>query len=160
MLTAASLSVPIPIILSEGSESFPVIDRDTTSFIIRQNVTSQGVNYKQYYNFLKIKQSFNKRLLERKINNLDENLKHTFNVIGEKCSNFDIQEVYADYSPNSNAFRIDMIINDNFLLIVRKTIEEDNDYVAISLSKGDEYYLVDYIDLKNLAKEINDYIKG
>lgn len=159
-LTATTLTNPSHI-MSEGSS---VIGNmyDNVRFTGGQEIvtSSRNADYRQYLNSIIIRQSLDKRLAEKHIS-LPSDAEYTLNKICEKCACFDIKEVYADYSPVSNAIRIDMMIDNDFLLIVRKTIEngEDNG-VAVSLSKGDEDYIADYLDLEDLVKETSLCIKG
>lgn len=159
-LTATTLTTS-PFIASEGSS----IQGDTypyDSFIKSQEtVTNRNVvDYRQYLNSIMIMQSFRERLADRNCS-LISDVEHVLSKISEKCGCFDIKEVYADYSPLTNAIRIDMVIDNDFLLIVRKKIEKGEDNgIAVSLSKGDDDYLVDYLDLDCLTEEVNYCIKG
>lgn len=158
-LATATLTAS-PFMVSSGSSVMGSVD---VNFIISQDIVTREktADDRQYLNSIMIKNSFDDRLLERKISQLPDSVKHALDKISEKCGYFDIKEVYADYSPVSNAIRIDMIIANDYLLIVRKTVEEDEDNdIAVSLSKGNETYLVDYFDLENLTKEVNDCIRG
>ncbi len=160
-LTAATLTAS-PFIASDGSSMMGNMCADANFIISQETVTSKRtVDDRQYLNSAMIRRSFYERLAERDISHLSDSVEQSICKISEKCGYFNIKEVYADYSPISNAIRIDMIINNDFLLIVRKTIDEDeNNNVAISLSNGNEDYLVDYIDLDYLVKEVNYCIRG
>lgn len=162
-LTAATLT-PYPVIASDSSISDICVNVPTESMPPSKSMTSnQRADDRRYLNSILIKDSFRARLKERKLcENLSDSVKNALNTISEKCSFFDIKEVYADYSPLSNAIRIDMIVDNDFLLIVRKTIEEDTDdnCIAVSLSKGNENYLADYLDLNDFIKDVNYCIKG
>lgn len=148
-----------------ASESVGASDiYSNVNFVTSQESTTsnQIADNRRYLNSIMIKKSFYERLTEKRqqvnLSNLAEKL---FYSICEKCSYFDIKEVYADYSPVSEAIRIDMIIDNDFLLIVRKKINDNEDNcIAVSLSKGNERYIADYLDLNNLTKEVNYYIKG
>lgn len=156
-LTAATFT-PYPVIASDSSISDICVNVPTESM-----TSNQRADDRRYLNSILIKDSFRARLKERKLcGNLSDSVKNALNTISEKCSFFDIKEVYADYSPLSNAIRIDMIVDNDFLLIVRKTIEEDTDdnCIAVSLSKGNENYLADYLDLNDFIKDVNYCIKG
>lgn len=155
--TAATLT-PSPVIASDLS-----ISDICVNVPIESMTSNQRVDDRRYLNSIQIKDSFRARLEERKLyEDLSDSVKNAFNTISEKCSFFDIKDVYADYSPSSNAIRIDMIIDNDFLLIVRKTIEEsmEDNCIAVSLSKDNEIYLADYIDLNDLIEEVNYCIKG
>lgn len=161
-LTAATLTSS-PIIASEsigGSNIYADVNYITG---LESTTSNQIADNGRYLNSVMIRESFRERLIERelygKLPNFVENI---FCNISDKCSYFNVKEVYADYSPVSKAIRIDMIIDNDFLLIVRKTIEEEqtDNSVAVSLSKGNENYLVDYFDLNTLIKEVNYCIKG
>ena len=160
-LTAATLTAP-PMIASGGSSIMGDVLVDANYIMSQGTVTSsKSADDRQYMNSIMIRKSFRERLAERRISQLPDNVENVLYEMCEKCGHFDLKEVYADYSPKSNAIRIDMIINNDFLLIVRKTIQEDEDNgVAVSLSKGNENYLVDYVDLDNLIKEVDYCIKG
>lgn len=159
-LTAATLTAS-PVIACDGSSATNNMHAYNEFIMDNETVTSNTtINYRQYLNSIMIRQSFDKQLNDKRIT-LPKDTIHIFDKISEKCSNFDIKEVYADYSSASNAIRIDMAIDNNFLLIVRKKIEEDEDNcVAVSLSKGSEDYLVDYLDLDFFIKEVTACIKG
>lgn len=160
-LTAATLSSS-PIIASDSGISNIYTDVNYITDL-ESTTSNQIADQRRYLNSIMIKESFRARLIERKLcEDLPNNIKDSLYNISEKCSSFNIKEVYADYSPVSNAIRIDMVIDNDFLLIVRKTIEEmeDDNCIAVSLSKGNENYLVDYLDLNDLIKEVNYCIKG
>lgn len=159
-LTAATLTSSFS---SIASESIGMYNYCENSYIVsvESTTSNQIVDNRRFLNSILIRKSLNslnKRLIEKK-HYLSNNITNIFYDICEKCSYFDVKEVYADYSPLSNAIRLDMIINNDFLFIVRKKIEKDMDNnIAVSLSKGNELYLVDYLDLSDLRKEINYYI--
>lgn len=156
-LTASTLTA-FPSYTSEGAS---VMGGQWESVIATSYTSKDLGNDRRYLNYRIIQQSFRNRLVERSISQLPSSIEKIFNKISDKCSSFDIKEVYADYSPVSNAIRIDMIIDNDFLLIVRKTFGEDEDNcVAISLSKDNESYLADYLNIENLAKEVGNYFKG
>lgn len=160
-LTAATLSSS-PIIVSE-SIGWGNVYADVNYITGLESTTSNQIaDNRRYLNSVMIRTSFRERIEEKKLyGKISNSVESVFCKIGDKCSYFNVKEVYADYSPISNAIRIDMIIDNDFLLIVRKTIEKEMDNnIAVSLSKGNENYLVDYIDLDNLTKEVNYYIKG
>lgn len=115
----------------------------------------------KYFNSVNIRRSFDERMSERKISSIPDHVKQTLFKLSEECGRFDIKEVYADYSPVTNAIRIDMVIANGFLLIVRKTFDDDEDTgVAVSLSKGNDDYLADYIEIDDFVNEVDDCIKG
>lgn len=159
-LTAATLSSS-PIIASDSGINNIYTDVNYITDL-ESTTSSQIADHRRYLNSIMIKESFCTKLTERKLyKDLPSNIKNIFYNISKECSSFDVKEVYADYSPVSNAIRIDMVIDDDFLLIVRKTIEEkDDNCIAVSLSRGNENYLVDYLDLNDLIKEVNYCIKG
>ncbi len=160
-LTAATLTAS-PIIASE-SIGMGNVYADVNYITGLESITSNQIaDNRRYLNSIMIRKSFRERLEEKKLyGKISDNVEDIFYKMSDKCSYFNVKEVYADYSPISNAIRIDMIINNDFLLIVRKTIEKDMDNnIGVSLSKGNENYLVDYIDLDNLTKEVNYCIKG
>lgn len=159
-LTAATLTSS-PLISSEsiiGSNIY-------ANYIIgiESTTSNQIADNGRYLNSIMIRESFRERLIEKHLyGKLPHFVENIFNNLCDKCSYFNIREVYADYSTNSNAIRLDMVIDNGFLLIVRKKIEEEqtNNNVAVSLSKGNENYLVDYLDLNNLTTEVHYCIQG
>lgn len=161
---AATTTLTFPPIIASESVGTSDIYSNVNFVTSKESTTSNQIaDNRRYLNSIMIKKSFYERLEEKRHQmNLSNQTEKLFYSICEKCSYFDIKEVYADYSPASNAIRIDMIIDNDFLLIVRKNIndyDEDN-CVAVSLSKGNERYIADYLDLNNLTKEVNYCIKG
>lgn len=163
IVLAATTLTPSSSIASENVGIYEYDIRSSVNYVASQESTTsnQIVDDSRYLNTIKIKNSFHKRLREKNIQDSYSGIvEKLFDSLCEKCSSFDIKEVYADYSLISKAIRIDMIIDDDFLLIVRKTIdEEDDNCVAVSLSKDGKDYLIDYFDIINITREVNYFIK-
>jgi len=121
---------------------------------------SISIDCQKYLNSVMIRKSFDDSMRERQISDTPLYVKQALLDMSEKCSAFGIKDVYADYSPVTNAIRIDLAIDDDFLLIVRKTFGEDDNGVAVSLFKGDEEFLADYFDMSQFVNEVNSCIRG
>lgn len=160
-LTAATLTSS-PIIVSESIGMSNVYADINYIMGLESTTSNQIADNRRYLNSIMIRESLRERLIEKGLyGKISDDIEDFFYKISDKCSFFNLKEVYADYSPVSNAIRIDMIVDNDFLLVVRKTIEKEVDNsIAVSLSNGNENYLVDYIDLDNLIKEVNYCIRG
>ena len=159
-LSAATITSPSQLICDGSSETVPLVSQVEYQRGQSTATKQEPVNCEAYLNFLMIKNSFNERLSERGISVLSSVTMSVFQKICEQCSYFKIKEVYADYSPKSNAIRIDMIIDNDFFIIVRKSLEELDNGIAVSLLRGDKLYMADYLDLNSLNNAVDYYIKG
>lgn len=135
---------------------------DSLSLIASQKTITgtESINCRKFLNSLLIRKSFSKRMLERNISNIPSAVEQALFNISEECGNFDIKDVYADYSPMTRAIRIDMVLDKDFFLIVRKTFEDNDDGVAVSLSKGKEQILADYVEMNKIVEKVDKCIKA
>lgn len=94
-------------------------------------------------NSLKIQKSF-----QQKYNNLSKDILNQIEMISDAISDFDVKEFYVEYNDSNNVIRIDVIINNNFMLLIRKKLNQNN--IAFSLSKNNETYIADYLSLNEM----------
>ena len=94
-------------------------------------------------NSLKIQKSF-----QQKYSNLSKNILNQIEMISDAVSDFDIKDLYVEYNKPNNVIRIDVIINNNFILLLRKKLNQNN--AAFSLSKNNETYIADYLNLNEM----------
>lgn len=94
-------------------------------------------------NSLKIQKSF-----QQKYNNLSKDILNQIEMISDAISDFDIKDLFVEYNNSNNVIRIDVIVDNNFMLLIRKKLNQNN--VSFSLSKNNETYIADYLNLNEM----------
>ena len=68
----------------------------------------------------------------------------------------DIKELYVDYSKINKAIRVDILIENNVLIMLRHTFDDDKDnIVSYSISVGKNIMEVNWCDIEEINNKIN-----